>query len=126
MLADVPVSLPAMVRAQKLQKRAGSVGFDFANLPDGMAKVREELAEVEAEIRLGNNEALAEELGDLLFSVVNVCRLAGRDAETLLRHTNDKFTNRFQRMADQLEQQGLALEDASLSEMDAAWNLIKR
>lgn len=148
-LADVPLALPSVTRAQKLQKRAGNVGFDFQTLAAAMEKVREELAEVETELStllalenargLGApvndgqdqqkaevEKALGEELGDLLFSVVNVCRIGKYDAEGLLRATNRKFESRFNQMADELSRSGKSLEAASLDEMEAAWQSAKR
>ncbi|UTA46277.1 nucleoside triphosphate pyrophosphohydrolase [Simiduia sp. 21SJ11W-1] len=124
-MADVPIGLPATTRAQKLQKRASNVGFDFYTLAAAMEKVHEELAEVEQELaRMGEQgaqEALGEELGDLLFSVINVCRLGKFDAESLLRATNRKFESRFLVMESLLESQGLTLEAATLEQMEAAW-----
>ncbi|AFU97869.1 nucleoside triphosphate pyrophosphohydrolase [Simiduia agarivorans] len=125
-LDDVPMALPAIQRAQKLQKRASTVGFDFSTVESAMDKVREELAEVEVEVAAGDRHALADELGDLLFAVVNVARIAGYDAESLVRRTNKKFAHRFEKMAAKLAQEGLALEDASLEQMEAAWINIKQ
>lgn len=124
-LDDVPVALPAIQRAQKLQKRASTVGFDFSAVETAMDKVREELGEVEAEVVSGDKNALADELGDLLFAVVNVVRLGGFDAESLLRNTNRKFSHRFELMAHHLLAQGLTLEEASLDQMETAWATIK-
>lgn len=129
LLDDVPVNLPSVSRAQKLQKRASRVGFDFATVQAAMEKVREEMAEVEQEVARLDGEAhaaLGEELGDLLFSVVNVCRLGQFDAESLLRQTNRKFEQRFNRMHAQLLQQGLDLDQASLAQMEQAWQQIKK
>lgn len=125
-LADVPVALPAIQRAQKLQKRAATVGFDFPDVASAMDKVREELQEVEEEVVSGDRQAIADELGDLLFAVVNVARIAGFDAESLVRSTNRKFTNRFEKMAHSLAEEGLALEQATLEQMEAAWVRIKQ
>lgn len=129
LLDDVPVNLPSVSRAQKLQKRASRVGFDFQTVQAAMEKVREEMAEVEQEVvQLDGraHAALGEELGDLLFAVVNVCRLGHFDAEALLRQTNRKFEQRFSRMHERIEQQGLSLEQASLEQMEQAWQQIKK
>lgn len=94
-LADVPLNLPALTRATKLQKRAASVGFDWDDVHGPIAKVREELAEVEAALAAQDEAAVAEELGDLLFAVVNITRYLKLDAETVLRAANKKFEQRF-------------------------------
>ena len=120
-LADVPAALPALMRAQKLQKRAARVGFDWPDISGVVAKVHEELAEVEGV--LDNKTALTEELGDLLFSVVNIARFADIDAEDALRQANRKFTRRFEHVEQSL---GAALKDSSLEAMEAAWNDAKR
>lgn len=120
-LADVPAALPALMRAQKLQKRAARVGFDWPNISGVIAKVHEELAEVEDV--LDNKPALSEELGDLLFAVVNLARFADIDAEEALRAANRKFTRRFEHVERTL---GDALKDSSLDAMEAAWNDAKQ
>lgn len=94
-LADVPLNLPSLSRAAKLQKRAASVGFDWDDVYGPIAKVREELMEVEAELEAGDTQALEEELGDLLFAVVNVARYQKIDPEQALRRANQKFEQRF-------------------------------
>ena len=129
-LADVPLNFPSITRAQKLQKRASQVGFDFGSIKLAMEKVHEELAEVEAEISLlesaDSHLALGQELGDLMFSVVNVCRLVEFDAEALLRSTNRKFEKRFSAMEDVIETKGGKLKDASLQDMEAVWQQVKQ
>ncbi|MDN3639810.1 nucleoside triphosphate pyrophosphohydrolase [Simiduia curdlanivorans] len=129
-LADVPLNFPSVTRAQKLQKRASQVGFDFGSIKLAMEKVHEELAEVEAEIALLENTdcsiALGQELGDLIFSVINVCRLASFDAETLLRSTNKKFEKRFSAMEQVIEGEGQALKNTSLQDMEAVWQQVKQ
>lgn len=129
-LADVPINFPAITRAQKLQKRAAQVGFDFGSVGQAMAKVHEELAEVEAEIasmqgQLAHRE-LGQELGDLMFSVINVCRLAKFDGESLLREANRKFEKRFSAMEKMIEHSGKSLDASSLQDMEAAWLKAKR
>ena len=125
-LADVPAALPALMRAQKLQKRAARVGFDWPDTRGVIAKIREELDEVEEAIASGDNAHTEAELGDLLFAVTNLARFVGADAESALRGTNAKFTRRFEYIEDALAAQGRAVKDASLDEMEALWNAAKK
>jgi ATP diphosphatase len=122
-LDGVPVALPALTRAQKLQEKAGQVGFDWNNAKDVLAKIAEEAREIEPV--LDDPDAAEEEIGDLLFAVVNLARHAGVDAESALRGANAKFERRFGAVEDALRSQGRSPEDASLSEMDALWNEVK-
>jgi MazG family protein len=124
-LHGVGVGLPALMRAQKLQKKAARVGFDWPELAPVVAKVREELAEVEQAVGAGDAAAVEEEIGDLLFSVVNLARKAGVQAEVAMAAANDKFLRRFHAMEKRLLAQGKALEGLSLQEMDAAWDAVK-
>lgn len=117
-LADVPTALPALMRAQKLQARAARVGFDWPNVSGVLAKVREELAEVEEAIGHGDDAHIAEELGDLLFAVTNLVRFTGGDAESALRAANEKFTRRFNHVEQALKGDFSA---ATLDEMEAHW-----
>ncbi|MDG6333677.1 nucleoside triphosphate pyrophosphohydrolase [Glaesserella parasuis] len=125
-LDDLPFALPALTRADKLQKRCAKVGFDWDNPQDVFAKVEEELAEVQEEIQQQQPEKLAEELGDLLFAMVNLCRHHKIDAETALRHANVKFENRFRKIENHLIYQGKKPQDCTLSELDFLWNEIKK
>lgn len=126
-LADIPKSLPALAQAAKIQKRCAHVGFDWHNINDVFAKVKEEVAEVEAELTNADNEkALAEELGDLMFAVVNVCRHAKQDPETLLRHANQKFTKRFQQVEQQVTDSGKSFTEHNLDELEVYWQAVKR
>jgi ATP diphosphatase len=122
-LDGVPPALPALMRAQKLQEKAGKVGFDWNNAKDVLAKIEEEAREIEPV--LDDAQAASEEIGDLLFAVVNLARHAGVDAESALRSANAKFERRFAGIEDALEAQGRAPQDASLAEMDALWNEVK-
>lgn len=124
-LGDVPATLPALMRAQKLQSRAARVGFDWPDTTGVIAKIREELAEVEEAITSGNATHTEEELGDLLFAVTNLARFVRADAETALRTTNTKFTRRFESIEDALATQGRSVKDASLDEMETLWNAAK-
>ncbi len=124
-LADVPAALPALMRAQKLQARAARVGFDWPDVSGVIAKIKEELAEVEAAIASGDKAHTEEELGDVLFAVTNLARFVGADAETALRGTNAKFVRRFEFIEDALKADGKHIKDASLDEMETLWNAAK-
>ncbi len=117
--------LDPLARAQRLQDRAAGVGFDWHHARDAFAKVHEEVDEVAAHLESGEHDALADELGDLLFAVVNVARLSGLHAATALRLANRKFEARFQRMAAVAEERGLELGNASLEQLDAIWDEVK-
>jgi XTP/dITP diphosphohydrolase/tetrapyrrole methylase family protein/MazG family protein len=125
-LDGVGRGFPALLQARELQKKAAKVGFDWPSAAPVLAKVREEVEEVAAEMEPGSGGRVAEEIGDLLFSVVNLARHHGLDAETLLGATNEKFTERFHQMETLLEGQGKKLGEATLEEMDAAWERVKR
>lgn len=117
--------LPALMAAQKLQRKAATVGFDWTELAPVIAKVEEELGEVIGAIHSGDDEEVAEEIGDLLFSVVNLARKFGHEAEELLHAANVKFVKRLRAVEDELRRGGLSLEGASFAEMDAAWDKVK-
>ena len=126
LLDGVSLALPALVRAAKLQRRAARVGFDWQTVEGILAKVREELAEIEAELqRDGAPERLAEEVGDLLFSCVNLARHLKVEPEAALRTANLKFERRFRQVENAFQGTG-GMEQASLEEMDAAWEAVKR
>lgn len=126
-LDGVAAGLPGLTRAEKLQKRAARVGFDWTELPPVFAKVREELAELEHEIESGaTRERLEDELGDVLFAAANMARKLGVDPEQALRGTNRKFERRFQHMEARLRERGLQPEKVSLEEMDSYWDEAKR
>ena len=124
-LDDVPLNLPALARAQKIQRRAGRVGFDWRAPGPALEKVDEEIAEVRQALASTSPEAVAEEIGDLLFAVVNVARLAEIDAETALRAATLKFDRRFRAVEATLAAAGRKPEDATLAEMDAIWDAVK-
>jgi ATP diphosphatase len=126
-LDGVARALPALMRAEKLQRRAARVGFDWPDARGAFAKTREEIAEVEAAWAAGDETHLHEELGDLLFALVNVVRLAGFDAEATLAAANTKFERRFRAMEARLAAAGTSdLASLSLAELDAAWDAVKR
>jgi MazG family protein len=117
--------LPALMAAGKIQRKAATVGFDWPDLPPVIGKVREEIDEVVEALDSGCEEKVAEEIGDLLFAVVNLARKAGHEPEVLLHAANGKFVKRLQAVEDVLRESGLTLESASFGEMDAAWDRVK-
>ena len=125
-LADIPLNMPALSRALKIQKRASSVGFDWSSLPPVLAKVDEELQEVREALASGDQAAISEELGDLLFATVNVARHLKVNPETALRAANIKFSERLQAVEQQARQQGVALSDCTEAQLDVMWNLAKQ
>ncbi|TDQ39490.1 nucleoside triphosphate pyrophosphohydrolase [Thiopseudomonas denitrificans] len=125
-LADVPLNLPAMTRAVKLQKKAARTGFDWDGPEPVLAKIHEELAEVHEALASGSHQALEHEIGDLLFAVTNLARHAGIDPEQAVRGTNQRFCQRFAHIEQQVAGSGRQLEDCSLQELDALWDEAKR
>lgn len=125
-LHGVGNGLPGLMRAQKLQKKAARVGFDWPEMGPVVDKVREELAEVEEALEAGESGRVEEEIGDLFFSVVNLARKAGVQAEAVMAAANEKFIRRFHAMQSLLEQKGTSLDAADLEVMDAAWDEVKR
>ena len=121
-LAGVPGGLPALARAQKLGNKAGRVGFDWGGWEGSLAKVREEVGEVEECAQRGDAAAAHQEIGDLLFAVVNLARKLDVDAETALMDACRKFTTRFEYVEDRLRDAGKLPQDSDLEEMDALWN----
>jgi ATP diphosphatase len=124
-LAGVPVALPALTRALKLQNKAGRVGFDWNDPRAVLAKIREEVDEIEAELDAGDAAHAAHEVGDLLFAVVNMARHLAADPEGVLRETNVKFERRFASIERALAARGKTPKDATLAEMDALWDAAK-
>jgi MazG family protein len=123
--ASLPTALPALMRAEKAQKKAARVNFDWKGLGDVLAKVNEELSETKDAIESGEKERIADEIGDLLFAVVNLTRKCKLDAESVLQSATDKFVARFSEMEERLRQRGGKLGQANLEELDAIWNEIK-
>jgi ATP diphosphatase len=124
-LDGVPLALPALSRALKLQDKAGQVGFDWNDPKAVLAKIREEADEIEQALDEGEPDAAAE-VGDLLFAAVNLARHLKSDPEALLRATNLKFQRRFESIERALAARGKGPKDADLAEMDALWNEAKR
>jgi ATP diphosphatase len=124
-LDGVPLALPALTRALKLQDKAGRVGFDWNDPRSVLAKIREEADEIEAELDSPDKAKAAAEVGDLLFAVVNLARHLGADPEDVLRQTNLKFERRFGSIERALAARGKTPKDASLAEMDALWDAAK-
>ncbi len=124
-LSGVPVSLPATVKATRLQEKAGKVGFEWDETAQVWDKVQEEMAELQEAIAAGDPDRIEEEFGDLSFSLINYARFLHIDAESALERTNKKFISRFTRMEEAARSQGRSLADMTLAEMDALWNVIK-
>ncbi len=125
-LSGVPVSLPAVVKAMRLQEKAKQTGFEWENKEQVWEKVEEEIAEMKTAIGSGDPGKTEEEFGDVLFSLINYARFLQVDAENALERTNKKFIHRFTSMEEQALQSGRDLRDMSLGEMDAIWNTIKQ
>ena len=125
LLDDVPFALPALSRAQKLQKRVARIGFDWEEHEAVMENIEWELEELKQAIRKGHSREVADEAGDLLFSVVNLVRHLGLDAETTLRQSNQKFEQRFRHMERRAKASGSALEDESKHELELRWQAAK-
>ena len=125
-LAGVPRSLPAMVKAFRIGQKAAAAGFDWENREDVWDKVREELAEVEHEINGMNRDALEAEVGDLLFSIVNMSRLYGIDPESALERTNKKFMSRFAHVEKCAAEKGSSLSSLPLEELEQYWQDAKK
>ena len=124
-LDGVSAALPALMRAEKVQKRAARVGFDWEQLHAVVEKIREEVIEVEQEVESGDRAKLEDELGDLLFAVVNLTRKAKFDAEILLNQATNKFVRRFHALEDEAARMGRELPAMSLAELDAIWDRVK-
>lgn len=125
-LSGVPNSLPAMVKAYRMQEKARGVGFDWSDTGDVWDKVNEEMKELEDEVDGGDYEKMEKEFGDLLFSLVNYARFIGVNPEDALERTNKKFIRRFKYIEEQTRKNGKGLKELSLKEMDAFWDEAKK
>jgi MazG family protein len=125
-LSGVPRSLPALVEAQQISSKAARSGFDWPSIDDVFAKLHEELAELDAARAGGSHEEIESEVGDLLFTIVNIARFLKADPEQALRGSNARFRRRFGRVEEGLAQHGKTTSDASLDEMEALWQRAKQ
>ena len=125
-MASVPRELPALMRAQKIQHKAAKVGFDWSDVSGALAKIREETAEVEEALPSGSKEQMQEEIGDLFFSVVNVCRFVNVEAEEALTGATDKFFNRFVQVEKLAKERGIDMKAAGIEELDKLWDEVKQ
>jgi MazG family protein len=125
-LSGVPASLPAVVKAIRLQEKSKQVGFEWNNASEVWEKVEEEKKELEEAVVSGNREQIEEEFGDLVFSLINYARFLQIDAETAIERTNRKFISRFTKMEEAVGLSGKQMTDLSLAEMDAIWNSVKK
>ena len=125
-LEGVPMALPALVKANRIQEKVRGVGFDFENKEQVWDKVKEELAELEVEIMTGRVKEMENEFGDLIFSIVNTARLYGIDPESALERTNQKFIRRFNYLEENTLLKGKSLQGMTLEEMDVYWNEAKK
>ena len=124
-LDGVPNSLPALIKAMEISKRAAKTGFEWPNLDAVVEKLHEEVDELKHELHAGDRERIAEEIGDLLFTVVNVARWTKVDPEDSLRTMTKRFSDRFRRIEDAARESGRPIEDMTIEEMDAVWNRAK-
>lgn len=125
-LSGVPSSMPSLIKAFRMQEKAANVGFDWNKKEEVWEKVREEIAEVEAEMKRGDKEKCEKEFGDLLFSLVNAARLYDINPDNALELTNDKFRRRFNYVEEHSIGNGRNLKEMSLEEMDTLWNEAKK
>jgi XTP/dITP diphosphohydrolase len=124
-LEGVPKSLPAMVKATRIQEKARGVGFDWDHKEQVLGKIKEEIEELHSEVQAGSDR-IEDELGDVLFSVINYSRFIGIDPESALERTNKKFIKRFQYLEKEVGEQGKSLDTMTLEEMDEIWEESKR
>lgn len=124
-MLSVPRELPALMRATKLQKKAADVGFDWPDVCGALDKLSEEIAELRAAIDAGDKQNIKEELGDILFSAVNVSRFVKADAEEALTDASDKFLSRFTQVEALANERGVDMKNSSLEELDALWDEVK-
>jgi MazG family protein len=125
-LDEVPVHFPGLLEALKLTKKAAKIGFDWENTGQVIEKIHEEITELQDAAESGDHAHVEEEIGDILFAVVNLARRCDIEPETALKKTNRKFRNRFRYIEDRLKEAGRTTVDASLSEMDDLWNKAKQ
>lgn len=124
-IEGIPVALPALQRAYKIQSRVAKVGFDWDEVNGVLDKIDEEISELKEAVTLGQKDKIEEEVGDVLFSIVNIARFLKIDPETALRKTNRKFEDRFKKLEKLTIKEGKSLKEMTLSEMDKLWEQIK-
>lgn len=125
-VADIPLTLPALQKAGKVQRKVATVGFDWEHVHEVIDKVEEELREVKNAIKMDRTKKIAEEIGDLLFAIVNLSRFLGIEPENALHETINKFIARFKKVEKLLAKQGKDIEECTLEEMETAWNKCKK
>ena len=125
-LKDVPKNFPALIRAEKVQKKAKAAGFDWDSADGAFAKLYEEIDEVKQAVSEQNKEKISEEFGDLLFAAVNVGRFIDADPEQSLTNATNKFIKRFEKLEQLAKERGTELDDLNLEQMDELWNEIKK
>ena len=125
-LEGVPKSLPALIKASRIQEKVAGVGFDWEEPHEVWKKVQEELEELNSEIKTGNQERIQSEFGDVLFSIINYARFINVNPENALENTNKKFINRFQFLETAVKKEGKEISNISLAEMDVYWNASKK
>lgn len=124
-LDGIPKGMPALLQAQRIQEKAASVGFDWDSLAPVFEKINEEIGEVKEELVDDNQNRIEEEVGDLLFAVVNLARKLDIDSEKAMKKANDKFSTRFKKIEQVLEKKGENINDKTLRELDQIWEIIK-
>lgn len=124
-LDGIPPALPALIRASRMQEKAAKVGFDWDHVDDVWAKIHEEIDELKHAIESGDSDAAEDELGDVLFAIVNLARWKKHSAESALQRTNAKFLRRFHHIEARAREMGRKLEEMTLQEMDALWDEAK-
>ncbi|MGH7773179.1 MAG: MazG nucleotide pyrophosphohydrolase domain-containing protein [Candidatus Binatia bacterium] len=125
-LGNVPRTMPALARAQRVTERASHFGFDWPSAEQVWDKIEEELNELKGAVSSNDKSRIGEEMGDLLFSLVNLSRFLGVEAEDILTKTADRFINRFAHIETRIRERGKTLADASLEEMDSLWEEAKK
>ena len=125
-LDGVPESLPGLIRAQRIQEKASYVGFDFQSEDEIWNKISEELEELKNAQQNNNKDEMLEEIGDAIFSLINLARFLGVSADDALRKSNNKFISRFKVIENELKKRGKNIEESSLNEMDEIWIAIKK
>ena len=125
-LDSIPVTLPALQEANKIQKKVAAVGFEYSNDIEAIEKVNEELNELKKEIKIKNKKKIREELGDLIFAVLDVSRKLNLDPESVLKQSNKKFSNRWKKLEQYANKENIELQNLSIKEYNKIWNKVKK